>query len=180
VPVPPLAALPRWSAVTVTLRAVLLASGVVALVLAPGGRLLGPGVVALVGALGLLVAVARPDGPGPAVVLGAASLAWVIRYGTSPPPVVPTLLLAAALAMHHQAAALDAALPPTARVDPAVLLRFGAHAAVVLALSSGTALVALGVARPGGSVPLELAGFAAAVAATAVLVALARGPGGRG
>jgi len=164
----------RWSALTVVLRATLLVTGAVAVVLAPGGRLLGlPGLLVLVGALGLLGAVTVPDGAGPAVVLGACAAAWAARYGTHPPPLPQTLLVASALAVHHQAAALAAVLPPTARTDRAVLRRFGSHGVVVLALSAAVAVLALGVARPGGSVPLELAGLAAAVLAAALPVALA-------
>jgi hypothetical protein len=46
------------------------------------------------------------------------------------------VLLALALAVHHQAAGLSAALPPTARVDPAILVRFARHGALVLAASA--------------------------------------------
>jgi hypothetical protein len=55
-----------------------------------------------------------------------------------------------------------------------VLVRAGRHLALVLALSAGVAVLALGVARPGGSVPLELLGLAAAVVAVAVPVLLTR------
>ncbi|HYT10560.1 MAG TPA: hypothetical protein VEL73_07855, partial [Mycobacteriales bacterium] len=127
-----LAAARRWSAVSWLMRAALLVTGAGALLVAPG-RLSGPGLVALVGVLGLVAAAVRPDGPGPAVVLGAAALAWTVRYGTRPPPVAPTLLLAALLALHHQAAALAGALPPVATVQAAVLLRFGRHTVLVLA-----------------------------------------------
>ena len=50
----------------------------------------------------------------------------------------------------------------------------------MLALSGLVAVLALGVARPGGSVPLELGGLAAAVAAVAMLVVAGRrgGPAG--
>lgn len=170
----------RWSALTVILRATLLVTGAVAVVVAPGGRLLGlPGLLALVGALGLLAAVTVPDGAGPAVVLGACGAAWAARHGTYLAPLPQTLLLAAALAVHHQAAALAAVLPPTARTDRAVLQRFGSHGMLVLALSAAVAVLALGVARPGGSVPLELAGLAAAVLAAAVPVVLAQARGSR-
>ncbi|HZB50821.1 MAG TPA: hypothetical protein VE547_17170, partial [Mycobacteriales bacterium] len=105
---------------------------------------------------------------------GAAALAWAAGSGRAAPPVPPTLLLALLLAVHHQAAALAAALPVTARVDRRLLVRAGTHVGLVLALSVLVAVLALGVARPGGSVPLELAGLAAAVLATGALVVAGR------
>ncbi|HEX6756425.1 MAG TPA: hypothetical protein VF109_10850 [Mycobacteriales bacterium] len=163
-----------WAPVTLALRAIVLVTGATALVLAPGGQFGVAGLVALAGAVGLLVSVARPDSGGSAVVLGAAAIAWTVRYGLSRPPVAATLVLAVALALHHQAAALSAALPPTATAEPAVLLRFGLHTAVVLALSAAVAIVALAVGRPGGSVPLELAALVAVAVVTAVPVWLSR------
>ena len=160
--------------VTLPLRAVLLLSGAVALLVAPGGRLVTPGLIAIVGTFGLLVSAVRPSSAGSTVVLGAAALAWTVRYGLDQPPLGSTVLLAVALALHHQAAALAAALPSTARVRAAVLRRFGVHTALVLALSTAVAAVALAVGRPGGSVPLELAGLLAVVLITAVPVVLSR------
>ena len=171
---PELAPVRRWSAVPVLLRLTLVAAGGAALALAPDGRFGVPGMIAGVGALGLLLAVSQPQGGGPAIVLGAAALAWAARHGSGSPPVGRTLLLAGLLAVHHQAAALAAALPVTVRVDPRLLLRFGGHLALVLALSGLLAVLALGVARPGGSVLLERAGLVGAVLATAVLVLLGR------
>lgn len=172
---PELTAARQWSRTAVGLRVLLFAAGAVALGVASGGRLTGlPGFTAVIGVLGLLAAVPRPRGSGAAVVLGAAAIGYAARYGTRPPPVAETLLLAAALAVHHQAAALAAALPPTCRVDRAVLARFGGHAVLVLALSAVVAVLALGLGRPGGSVPLELLGLVAAVLATAVPVLLGR------
>jgi hypothetical protein len=163
-----------WAPVPLAVRAVVVGTGAVALLVAPGGQLLVAGVVALVGALGLAAAAARPDGPGPAIVLGAAAAAWTLRYGLGRPPVVPTLVLAVALALHHQSAALAAALPPGAEVDPAVPLRFALHAALVLAVSGPVAAVALGAGRPGGSVPLEIAGLLAVAVVIAVPIFLRR------
>ena len=170
---------PRWSAVALLLRLAMLGTGAVALAVAPAGWFGVVGVIALVGVLGLLVGVAQPQGHGPTVVLAAAALCWAARYGDDPPPVPATLLLAALLAVHHHAAALAAALPVTARVDRRLLARFGTHLALVLALSGLLAVPALGLARPGSSVPLEIAGLAGAVVATAVLVAAGRRPAGR-
>jgi hypothetical protein len=164
----------RWSPAVLALRLTLVVSGGAALAVAPDGRFGVPGMIAVAGGLGLLLAVPQPEGPGPAVVLAAAVVAWAARHGSESPPVGLTLLLAVLLAVHHQAAALAAAVPVTARVDRRLLVRFGAHLALVLALSALLAALALGIARPGGSVPLELAGLAGAVLATAVLVMLGR------
>ena len=125
----------------------------------------------------------QPQSAGPAIVLGAAVLAWAVQYGAATPPVGRTLLLAVLLAVHHQAAALAAALPVTALLDRRLLVRFGTHLALVLALSGLVAVLALGVARPGGSVLLEVAGLVGTVLATAVLVLLGllrRAPAGPG
>lgn len=164
----------RWSPAAFGLRLTLVVSGGAALALAPDGRFGVPGAIAVAGVLGLLFAVPQPEGAGPAVVLAAAALAWAARHGSESPPVGLTLLLAVLLAVHHQAAALAAAVPVTARVDRRLLVRFGAHLALLLALSGLLATLALGIARPGGSVPLELAGLVGAVLATAVLVLLGR------
>jgi len=159
---------------------VLLVSGGAALAIGPQGRTGVPVLVAAVGVVGLLAAVAQPHSAGPAVVLGASAAAWAAASGAAAPPVPLTLLLAVLLAVHHQTAALAAALPVTARVDRRLLIRTGTHLGLVLALSGLVAVFALGVARPGGSVPLELAGLAAAVLATAALVIAGRvGPARR-
>jgi hypothetical protein len=153
-------------------RAVLVLAGAVAL--AAGW---GPGlarVAVLAGLAGLVAAALRPDSLGPAAVLAAAGLAWAVDSGTDQAPAPGTVLVAVALAVHHQAAALAAALPPRATVEPAVLARAGRHLALVLGLTVPVALVALALARPGGSVPLELLGLAAAVLAVAVPVGLSR------
>jgi hypothetical protein len=168
-----LAEVRHWSPVVLGLRAVLVVAGAVALSVAWGGGLTP--LLVVLGAGGVLAAALHPGGLGPAVVLGTVALAWATDSGLADAPVGGTLLIAVALAVHHQAAALAAALPPTARVERAVLVRFGRHGALVLALSAPVALLALAVARPGGSVPLELLGLAAAVTAAAVPVLLGRG-----
>ena len=87
-----------------------------------------------------------PPGPG-----------W-LRYGGDPAPAAGTVLLALALAVHHQAAGLAVALPPTARVDPAILVRFARHGAVVLAAAAAVGALALLLAHPAGSSSLEVLG----------------------
>jgi hypothetical protein len=98
----------------------------------------------------------------------------VLRYGGDPAPDAGTVLIALALALHHQAAALGAALPPTARVDRAILVRFARHGGLVLAPSAAIAALALLLARPAGSSSLELLGIVAVVVAVTVPVLLSR------
>jgi hypothetical protein len=175
--IPELGDLRRWSRTALVLRALLVVAGAGALTAGLGGGGL-PRVALVIGALGLVAALVRPGGLGPAVVIGAAAAAWLLRYGADQPPIAGTVALALALAVHHQAAALAAALPPRARVHRDVLVRFARHGGLVLALTALLGAVALGIARPGGSVPLELLGLAAAVAAVTVPVLLSRaGPG---
>lgn len=169
---PELAGLRGWSGTARLLRVLLLASGLAAVGLGWSGRPGVPVVVALVGLVGVGVAVVHPYGAGPAVVLGAAAITWAAGNGL--PSVPRTLLLTVLLAVHHQAAALATVLPVTARVDRRLLVRAGRHLGVVLALSGLVAVLALGIARPGGSVLLELVGLAAAVVVTAALVAAGR------
>jgi len=133
-----------------------------------------PAAAVLVGLVCVAVAVVLPGSMAPAGVLAAAAIAWTAKHGTDLPPAATTLLVTLAVAAHHQAAALTAALPPAARVERAVLVRFGRHAALVLVLSAAVAGLALGLGRPAGSVPLELLGLAAAVLAAAVPVLLGR------
>ncbi|HEY6748509.1 MAG TPA: hypothetical protein VI357_22675 [Mycobacteriales bacterium] len=175
--IPSPAELRGWSRTALGLRVLMAAAGLgaVSVGLGAGGLPLTGAVVA---ALGLLAALVRPGGLGPGVVIAGSAGAWLLRYGADQPPVAGTLLLALALALHHQAAALAAALPVRARVHRDVLVRFARHGGLVLALTAVVAAVALGIARPGGSVPLELLGLAAAVAAISVPVLLSR-TGGR-
>ena len=164
-----------WSRTALAVRAVMFAAGAGALVGAGWGGGL-PLVGLVVGALGLVAALVQPGGLGPAVVIGAAAAAWVVRYGLDPASATGTVLVALALAVHHQAAGLAAALPPTARVDPAILVRFARHGALVLALSAVVGALALLLARPAGSSSLELLGIVAVVIAVVVPVLLSRGP----
>jgi hypothetical protein len=154
------------------LRVLLLLTGAAALAIAPGGRLVVPGLVALLGALALPAAVASPEGPGPAVVLGTAAAAWTIRYGVSTPPFDATLAVAGALILHHSTAALCAAMPLTSRIEPRVVLRWAGQLAVVLALAGAVAAGVRLLGRPAASVPLELLGVVAAVVVVAVPVLL--------
>ncbi|HST63598.1 MAG TPA: hypothetical protein VLM05_00290 [Mycobacteriales bacterium] len=162
-----------WSRTALALRLLMLVSGCGALAAGLGAGGL-PLLVAGAGALGLLAALIRPGGLGPGVVIGGAAGAWLLRYGVDQPPVAGTVALTLALGLHHQAAALAAALPVRAGVHRDVLIRFARHGALVLALTAVVAAIALGITRPGGSTPLELLGLAAAVAAITVPVLLSR------
>jgi hypothetical protein len=171
--IPSPAQLRDWSRTALGLRALMAVTGTGALSggLGAGGL---PLIAAVAGALGLLAALVRPGGHGPGVVIGGAAVAWLLRYGVDQPPVAGTVALALALALHHQAATLAAALPVRCRVHRDVLIRFARHGGLVLALTAVVAAVVLGIARPGGSVALEVLGLAAAVAATTVPVLLSR------
>jgi hypothetical protein len=133
-----------------------------------------PGLFALVAAPALVAAAIEPAGIGPTVVLGAAALAWVLRYGSDPAPAEATLLLALALYLFHTSAALAGAMPPTARIEPAVLLRWALHTVVALGLAGGLAAAVYALGRPSGSVSLELAGIVAVLVAAAVPAVLGR------
>jgi hypothetical protein len=171
---PPLRQLRRVPASQFALRALLLLTGAAALLIAPGGQLVLPGLVTALAVPALVIAVVRPDGGGPAVVLGAAAAAWTIRYGLSAPPLDATLAVAAALVIHHSTAALCAAMPPTSRIEPLVLLRWAGRLSLWLAVAGVVAAAVELLDRPAASAPLEFAGIAAAVAAAAVPVLLAR------
>jgi hypothetical protein len=156
------------------LRAVIGVAGGLALLIAPAGQLVGAGLIALLAVPALAAAVLRPDGAGPAGVLGAAIGAWAVRYGVTAAPLATAFVLSALLYVHHLTAALCAAVPPAAAIDREVLLRWAVHAAGVLALT-GAAAGGLGLlGRPAPSAPLELLGIGAAVALAALLVLLAR------
>jgi hypothetical protein len=171
--IPSPAELKGWSRTALVLRLLMAVSGLGAVTAGLGAGGL-PLTAAVVGALGLLAALVRPGGLGPGVVIAGAATAWLLRYDADQPPVAGTVLLALALALHHQAAALAAALPVRARVHRDVLIRFARHGGLVLALTAVVAALALGLARPGGSEPLELLGLAAAVVAITVPVLLSR------
>ena len=162
-----------WWSAGLGLRVVLVLAGLLALLPGLGGGLTP--LVLLIGLGGLAAAAVRPRGTAPAVVLGAAAVAWAMRYGVDPAPVAGTLLVAVGAAVHHQAAALAAVVPPRSRIRREVLLDHARHGGLVLGLTAVVAVLALALGRPGGSVPLEFLGLAAAVLAVTVPVLLGRG-----
>jgi hypothetical protein len=156
------------------LRGVIGGTGGAALLVAPGGRLVISGLLALLAVPAVIAAVLRPDAGGPAVVLAAAVAAWMFRYGVTAAPLDTAFVLAALLYLHHLTAALCAALPPTAVVDREVWLRWAAHALLVLGLAAVLAGGVRLLGRPAASGPLELLGIAVAVALVGIPVLLAR------
>jgi hypothetical protein len=156
------------------LRGALAVSGGLALLVAPAGQLVGAGLVALVAVPPLLSAVRRPDGAGPALVMAGAGAAWALRYSTGSAPLATALVLAALLYLHHTTAALCAAMPATAAVDPTVLLRWATQAVVVLAVTAAAASLLAALGHPPASATLEVAGLVAVIALAGALVALAR------
>jgi hypothetical protein len=158
----------------VGLRTVIGGTGAAALLLAPAGQLVGAGLLTLLAVPGLVAAMVRPDGGGPAAVLGLAVAAWAVRYGVTAAPLGSAAVLAGLLYVHHLTAALCAALPSTAAPGRAVLARWGAHAALVLVLTGAVAAAAGLLGRPAASPPLELLGLAVGVGLAGIPVLLAR------
>ena len=170
--------LPVVGADRCALRAALRRTAASPLVLAPGGRPSGlPGLLVLVGVLGLVGGgAAARTGPARRSCSARAELAWAVRYGDGRPAGAAD---AAARRGARRAPPGGGARRGRCRRPPGWTVRCCAasprHGGLVLALSAAVAVLALGVARPGGSVPLELAGLAAAVLVAAVPVLLALG-----
>ncbi|HEX5494274.1 MAG TPA: hypothetical protein VFX70_06855, partial [Mycobacteriales bacterium] len=90
-----------------------------------------------------------------------------------------TAVLAALLYLFHTTAALLAALPPVARVEPAVLVRWYGHAAGVLVLAEAVGLAMSLAGRVTGGILVDLVGLAGVVVLAGVPVLLARRAAGR-
>lgn len=164
-----LAVLGVMPAVQVALRVVLLACGGVALAVAQGGWSMPGGLVVLVGVAALLGTVAAPESIGAGLVIGAAALAWVFRFGLhAPVPAGGTVLLATLLYAFHTTAALLAGLPPLARIDPVVLVRWYVRAAGVLLAGVLGGVVALLAGRVTGGIAVDLLGLVGVVVLAAV------------
>lgn len=162
-------------AAQVALRVVLLATGGASLVVAQGAWGIPGGLVELVGAVALLGTVAAPESSGAGMVIGAAALTWLLRWGLhESAPMATTLVLAVLLYLFHTTSALLAVLPPGARIAPAVLTRWYSRVAGVLLLGVLFGVVALAVGRVAGGIGVDLLGLVGAVALVAVLVLLAR------
>lgn len=133
------------------------------------------GVLAVAGALVLLVALIAPNGIGPSVVIGISCVEWLLGYGwDSDPNHYLTVVLAAVLYCVHSLGALCASMPPTSRWDRRLLLRWCAHGGLVLFATVVVAVIVYGVGELPGSLELELAGFLGVLAVVSVPVWLAR------
>jgi hypothetical protein len=125
-------------------RSVLAVAGV-AVALLPAPALNPIGVVLLVAGLTALVrAVLRPDGPGPAVVLGLGALSWLVFDADASP--LRLFAFALAVATTHSSAALAAGIPRAARLDRRTALRWAARTLATTA--AGTVLVAASALLP--------------------------------
>ncbi|HVX43212.1 MAG TPA: hypothetical protein VHC49_04990 [Mycobacteriales bacterium] len=134
-----------------------------------------PGVLAVFGFLILLVATAAPSGIAPSVVLGFAAVEWIIGYGwRDDPNHYLTVALAAVLYLVHTTGALCAAMPPTARCERVLLVRWFTTSGLVLLGFAVVVAIVYGIGQLPGSLPLELAGFLGVLAVVAVPVWLAR------
>jgi hypothetical protein len=117
-----------------------------------------------------------PDSAAPAVVLGVMVAEWLIAYGLrGSPPVGRTIALAADLYLVHTVAALCGALPPTAKLDDQLLVRWSGHVALTAVASAVLIGVGYAVGQLPGSLTLELVGLIGAVIVVAVPVWLAYG-----
>jgi len=137
-----------------------------------------PAVLALI-ALPVPLLVARWPGSGWATCLLVVSLAeWVLTsLIDGPAPVALTVGFGCLLYLLHTTTAFAASLPVTRRVEPAVLRRLLLRLAGVLAASVALMLAVLLAPRLAGSPLLGIAGIAAALGVTLLLVvALHRRP----
>jgi hypothetical protein len=162
-------------AAQVALRVVLLTTGGVALYLAQGGWSMPGGLVVLVGVAALFGSLAAPESVGPGIAVGAAALAWLLRWGLHDPvPATDTVVLAVLVYLFHTTAALLAALPPAAEVVSTVLVRWYSRALGVSLLTVLFGLVAMLAGRASGGMLVDLLGLAGVVVLAAVPVLLTR------
>lgn len=134
------------------------------------------GVLTVIGLLALIGTVLLPDSAAPAVVLGVMVAEWLIAYGLrGSPPVGRTIALAADLYLVHTVAALCGALPPTARLERQLVVRWSGHVALTAVASAALIGIGYAVGQLPGSLTLELIGLVGAVVVVAVPVWLAYG-----
>lgn len=153
------------ASLAIRLAVLLISAGSVALIPDAGGAVYG------FVAIGTVLAVVAPNRAGALLVLMADVLGWAAAYGWhGSPPLVRSAVFAIALYVLHAAVALAASVPISAYVQPAIVRQWlmncvpGVAAAVVVAV----AVSAIG--RPGGTLGLDIAGFAAALVAVGALV----------
>lgn len=155
------------------LRVVLAGAGLVALLLPwPTPESLA-GFATALGAGALVLAVRRPGSIGPLLVMAAAVVSWL---SVPSPGLVRTVAFAAAVFAVHAAAALAAAIPPGAGVDPRLPRRQAARSAGVF--GGGCLLVAPTALLSGlpGSAWLTVLGIVAAGSLLLLPLLLTRPP----
>jgi hypothetical protein len=91
------------------------------------------------------------------------------------PAVVNTVGLAVTLYLLHTGAALAGAMPPTARPDGQLIVRWCAQASVTLVASAAVIGIGYGVGRLRGSLTIELLGMAGVLLLVVTPVWLLRG-----
>lgn len=134
------------------------------------------GVLTVIGLLALLGSLLVPDSSAPAVVLGVMVAEWLIAYGLrGSAPAGRTIALAADLYLVHTVAALCGALPPTAKLEDQLLVRWSGHVALTAVASAAVIGIGYAVGQLPGSLTLELVGLVGAVVVVAVPVWLAYG-----
>jgi hypothetical protein len=143
----------------------LLLGGLGALALAFGGPR-APGVaLTAVGAVALVLSVARPDSAAPAAVIVAAAAGWLL--GGADGGVLRLVALALALALVHFSAALAAVTPVGTWIDRGVLARWAVRCAATTA-GGVLVIVATGL-LPATAAPAWTAGIALVALAAAAL-----------
>jgi hypothetical protein len=158
------------------LRAVLVIVGVIAVLLLDQPWESGAGFMAVVALIGLIATLVIPDSSAPGFTMGALVFAWVLAYGLrGDPPVANTVGLAVALYLLHTGAALAGAMPPTARPDGQLIVRWCTQASVTVVASAAVVGIGYGVGRLQGSLTLELLGLAGALLLVVTPVWLLRG-----
>jgi hypothetical protein len=121
----------------------------------------GAGFMAVVALVGLLATIVAPHGAAPGFTMGVLVFAWILAYGLrGDPPVANTIGLAVTLYLLHSAAALAGAMPPTARPDGQLIVRWCAQASITLVASAVVIGIGYGMGRLQGSLTLELLGLA--------------------
>lgn len=158
------------------LRVVLAVVGVVAVLLLNQPWATGAGFMAVLALMGLAATIMVPDTIAPGFTMGALAFAWLLGYGLhGDPPVVNTVGLAVALYLLHTGAALAGAMPPTARPDGQLVVRWCAQASVTLVASAVVIGIGYGVGRLQGSLTLEMLGLAGVLLLVVTPVWLLRG-----
>lgn len=155
------------------LRVVLAATGAGALLLSTRGWQAPDSIILVLGGLAALGCAAWPGGAASLTVIGAAVLMWILRWGIDEvPPFDRTAVLAGLIYLHHSTAALCAAMPVTAPLDPVLLSRWYARASAVLVVTVALGGATYASRRIDGGVWSDILGLAGVVAIVAALAGL--------